>query len=73
MNCESKVSVTYTIKGEDQVLIAAHETGDNELYVWKQIGNDPKGLCLSISVTEAEELAEALKQLVVKMRHEMEA
>lgn len=73
MKCESKVCVTYTVKGDDQVLIASYETGDNELYVWKQIGGDPKGLCLSISATEAEELSEALKQLAVKMRHEMEA
>jgi K+/H+ antiporter YhaU regulatory subunit KhtT len=70
MNCESKVSVKYTIEGPDQTIIADHETGDDEIYVRKQLGHTDNPIVLTLSAEEAEQLSEALKLLAVKMRHE---
>jgi hypothetical protein len=70
----SKVAVTYTIVTDDEdVIIASHESGDETLYVWLQKSGDVyKEIALSLDIDAAEQLAEALKQLAVKMRHEQD-
>ena len=73
MKCESKVIVTYTIEVDDVEISISHETGDDEIYIWKRVApNIVKEVAFSVFVDEAEQLGEALRHLAIKMRHEEE-
>ncbi len=73
MEMESKVALTYKIYdlGNCQTISVGHETGDDVVYIrLRDDGSTSNEIVLSIHVDAAEELVEALSQLVVKMRHE---
>ncbi len=66
MDCESKVSLKYTITDDDddRAVIVDHETGDSSAYL--RFGE----FILGMKVGAVEELSKALEQIAIKMHHE---
>lgn len=70
MKCDSKAIVTYTIEGEDQVISADHETGDDEIYVRSSKNGEAREIVFAVSISEAKDLSDALQNLAIKMEFE---